>query len=443
MAAECEDHDLEMEKAVLGAALRDKVALLEAVDLLKPTDFYVEAHRTIFEYMEWFVEEGRPVDTLLLGRAMREAGELAGGITALLSEAEEAVPDVANVRYYAEKVRDLAIRRGLALLVRDADPRHSSASTDDLIDGLSSGLVELSGARASDMVRIGEVASGVVSDAIAVAAGEAKSVVVRTGIEALDNLVFMRHGQLIVLAGATSSGKSSLALQIADNVARAGGTVVYFSPEMSREELATRELSERTGFYMTAIERGTTLDSSAQDRLSWASRDLAGLPLWVDDSPGLTPMEIRARSRLVQLRHGLDLVVVDYLQIVKPTTRNRSREQEVAEISRDLKLTARYLRVPMLVCAQLSRKHVDEHREPHLQDLRESGAIENDADTVLMLYRPDRESPRTLIYDRKQRQGPLGTLTAMFDPVRMRFNNTTRGEGGNEGARQPSNRRQT
>lgn len=429
MEAEWGSHDVEMEKAVLGAALREQGALLEAVDLLKPTDFYVEAHRTIFEYMEWFAKEGRPVDALLLGRAIKEAGALKGEVISLLTEFEFWVPDVANVRYYAEKVRDLATRRGLAQLVRDADPRHSSAETGDLIDGLSAGLIELSGARASSMVQIGEAAERVVSDAIAVATGQAKSVVVRTGIEALDNLVFMRHGQMVVLAGATSSGKSSLALQIADNVAKAGGTIAYFSPEMTTEDLATRELAERTGFYMTTIERGTTLDHHAQDKLRWASRDLAGLPLWVDDSPGLTPLEIRARARLVQLRRGLDLVVVDYLQIVKPSTRNRSREQEVAEISRDLKLIARYLKVPVLVCAQLSRKHVDERREPQLHDLRESGAIENDADTVLMLYRPDRDNPRTLIYARKQRQGPLGTLTAMFDPVRMRFNNTTKGGG--------------
>lgn len=429
--SDLENYDVEIERAVLGVMLYDQAAMLEVLDILKPDDFYLEAHRVIFDWVQWLASEGRPFDVLLLTREMKEHGVLESiGGGSYLGDLMSAPPDTPNARYWAEKVRDLSISRELVKLAREVISKASSTSASDLIDMLSSRVIDISRTKSPPrMMKIGDAASAVVREALAMADGKSNSVVVRTGIEAVDNSVFMRHGQLVVLAGATSSGKSSLALQIADNVAKSGGKVAYFSPEMSREEMATRELSERTGFYITAIERGATLDHLARERLSRASIELAGLPLWVDDSPGLTPTEIRGRARQIQLQHGLNLVVVDYLQMVKSSTRNRSREQEVAEISRDLKLAARYLSVPMLVCAQLSRKHIDERRQPHLQDLRESGAIENDADTVLMLHRPSREDPKTLIFVRKQRQGPLGAFAAMFDPTRMRFNNVVRGDG--------------
>lgn len=421
-------HDRELEASVLGAAMVSPVALFEVLELLKADDFYLEAHRTVFEWIEALAEEGKPVDLGLVVNSLREHGQLekVGGASAVSGFVDE-MPDVGNVRYHAEALRDLATKRALLELAGQIAADAQTVPGSDLLDRTMAATLDIAGAQdRGETVRAGEAVAAVGKESLRIHDGEAESVVVRTGIDALDAKVFLRHGKMVVIAGATSSGKTALALQIAENVARRGRNVHFFSLEMDRAELAARILCARTGLWVNAIEAGT-YDDLSRDKLDGAVREAQDLRLWIDDSPGLTPLEIRARARQTQLRHGLDLVVVDYLQLVTPPERSRNREQEVAEISRALKLTARSLRVPVVVCAQLSRKHLDEKRAPNLHDLRESGAIENDSDVVLMVERPNRTDPTTFLYVRKQRQGPVCNFAAAFDAVRMRFENFTKG----------------
>jgi replicative DNA helicase len=250
---------------------------------------------------------------------------------------------------------------------------------------------------------------------------------VKTGLYALDSKVLMRNGRVAVVAGATSSGKSSLALQIADQVAAAGKKVAFFSLEMSGEELATRILSAHTGYDQRVIEAGPATPKTIEDLNAYLVK-MRGAELYVDDNPSTTPLDVRARARQIQMRYGLDLVIVDYLQLLSPGAggRNRSRQDEVAAMSRALKIASRALGVPFIVLSQLSRRHLDEGRKPELRDLRESGAIENDADIVLMVYRPDLEEAEGLLLVRKQRQGPLGQIDVSFDGKTTRFKETGR-----------------
>jgi len=426
-------HDRELEASVLGAAMLSQVALFDILDVLKPDDFYLEPHRTVYEWIEYLANEGKAVDLGLVIDALREHGQIekVGGASAVSNLVDE-MPDVASARFHAEALRNLSTKRALLGLADRIRAEAPTTPGPDLLDSTMAEALDISSAQErGETIRAGETMAAVAEESLRIGSGQAESVVVRTGLPPVDAKVFLRHGKLVIVAGATSSGKTALALQIADNVARRGRRVHYFSLEMDRAELAARLLSARIDLWVNAIEAGIS-DDLARAKLDGAVREAKDLPLWIDDAPNLTPLDIRARARQTQLRHGLDLVVVDYLQLVTPLTRSRNREQEVAEISRALKLTARVLHVPVLVCAQLSRKHLDEKRAPNLHDLRESGAIENDADVVLMLERPNRSEGRTLLYVRKQRQGPVCDFAATFDPVRMRFDNFEKGAQSDE-----------
>ncbi|HQM37609.1 MAG TPA: DnaB-like helicase C-terminal domain-containing protein [Candidatus Bipolaricaulis anaerobius] len=425
-------HDRELEASVLGAALLDPVALFDVIDVLDVDDFYLEPHRLVFEWIEYLANEGKPVDLGLLTNALREHGllEKVGGASAIANLVDY-TPDVASARFHAEALRDLSTKRSLLTLAGQITAGAQTTPGAELLDSTMAATLDIAGKQErGETVKAGEAVAAVGKQSLEIYNHQAESVVLRTGIAVLDERVFLRHGQMVIVAGTTSSGKTALALQIADNVARRGRHVHFFSFEMGRAELAARLLSARAGVYVNAIESGT-YDDLARDKIDGAVREARDLSLWIDDTPSLTPLDIRARARQTQLRHGLDLVVVDYLQLVTPPTKSRNRVQEVDEISRALKLTARALGVPVIVCAQLSRKHLDGSRAPELHDLRESGAIENDADVVLMLDRKktteEAKALTAIVYVRKQRQGPVGEFVAVFDPARMRFDNFTKG----------------
>jgi replicative DNA helicase len=406
-------HDREAEAAAIGAALLDRVAALELVAL--PSEaFYVQQHRVIRDAIATVLTRCQAVDPVSVIAELNSTGKLAaaGGATGV-SHLIDALPDVANADTYRGIVRDRHLRRDLARI--GSDLIRGSGPSSELADVAFAGLLSAtSDTSIANVATIGEAAAAVTEEALLLAGGERDQVTIQTGLERLDRRLFIRSGNVVVLAGATSTGKSSLAVQIGLNVARSGRTVAMFSLEMSRNEIAQRVLASVAGVPVERIAAGQ-LSQIDREQLVAAKAGVTTLPMVVDDTAGLTPRELQLRARRVQVERGLGLVVVDYLQLLKPSTRGRSRTEEVGELSRDVKITAKSLEVPVLVLSQLSRRHLDERREPELRDLRESGSIENDADAVLMLYRPDLSHSATFALLRKQRQGPLARVPLIFN----------------------------
>jgi replicative DNA helicase len=428
-------HNQDAETALLGAALASAEALHDTVPLVLPDDLYSESNRLIWSTIRSIASIGGAVDEITVTSEMRENGTLArAGGAVRVSELTIGCPDVAGAVYYAGIVKADAARRRLITLGRGmvedaANQREVKGQVDESIRA----LLELSAGLSPGHLRHAhEVADAVVTEALRVARGLAESAVLTTGIVALDERVFLRHGKLVVLGGVAGTGKTSLALQIADQVASRGRRVLFASLEMSAEEITERLLAARTGIPVHELERGM-LTTEKQHALNAAGMEIPRT-LYIEDAPGTNPLDIRAKARQIQLREGLDLVVVDYLQRLTPTTKGRSREQEVSEMSRELKLVARSLNIPTIVLSQLSRTHEIEKRRPQKRDFRESGAIEQDADVLLALYRETKERDGEVIEDTatevlilKQRQGPRGVAWLEFDPVRFRFTNYTGG----------------
>jgi len=239
-----------------------------------------------------------------------------------------------------------------------------------------------------------------------------------TGVWALDDCLVIRPGRVVVLAGATSSGKTALALQIAERVADAGKRGMFFSYEMSSLELATRLLAAKASVPVTRLELGS-LTKEERERIQKIAKDSMTDRLLLVEASGMTMLDIRSRAMQEKIQHGLDFVVIDYLQLVTPNGKGASREREVAEMSWQTKTLARTLPVPVFLLSQLSRRHIHEKRPPDLHDCRESGAVEQDADIVLAIHRDAQESDTIRIL--KQRQGPIGVVRVLFDEIRMRF----------------------
>ncbi len=417
-------HDLEMEKAILGGIILGEDALYTVVDIVAPKDFYRNEHRIIYETMLKLVEENQPVDAVSVSGRLRRDGnsEAAGGAT-YISNLMDSPADVANVKHYAREVRNFAVRRDLLDFGRRCQAAAvADGPIDDAIEKAAEELILLSERQADGgPVAVVEPSRVVVEDYRAILEGNIDAVGIRTGFQQLDNLVLMRNGRVAIVAGATSSGKSSLAMQIARQVALAGKTVAFFSLEMSAEELATRILAAETGRDSKLIERGPATEVVLEE-LEGAVKRLEGTNLFIDDSALLSPFDVRAKARQIQMRYGLDLIVVDYLQLMTYRGRSRlSREQEVSALSRGTKLVAKSLSVPTILLSQLSRRHQEEGRKPELRDLRESGSIENDADIVEMIHRPDLTRNDAEILVRKQRQGPLGSISVSFDGKTQQF----------------------
>ncbi len=416
-------HDAEAEAAVIGAMLLQESALFEVVDLVEANDFYVESHRIIFEQAVGLVHEGMKLDLVTLSSRLRakDLSDRVGG-AAFLSSLTDVTADVTNARFYAKIVKGLATKRKLIVYGRRVSMiAGGSADSGEALEEAMSSLLTITGTS-----RIGETRT--ISDAAASVVEEARTMVenpdligVKTGIPQLDDAVSLRHGKVCVLAGATSSGKTSFALQIADQVAQRGKVVGFFSLEMSSEEIAVRVLASGTNTDTRAIESKPT--GEIVRRLEGHLPDLEGRSLYIDDAVDLNPFSIRAKARQLQMRHGLDLIIVDYLQLMTYNGPRCSREQEVSSMSRGMKLAAKSLGVPIVLLSQLSRKHLDEKREPELRDLRESGSIENDADVVMMVHRKLDKRETTLLI-RKQRQGPLGRIDFDFDGSVQRFRPT-------------------
>lgn len=419
--------DLEAEKSIISALLLDKDAITSIIQGLQAEHFYKRAHTDIYDAILNLFERREPIDLITLTAELKRTGNFdkVGGAT-YLSELASLVPTSAHINQYAQIVRDHFIKRQLiatsakiseSAFDETADIRSILDETEQIVFSLSQqqlkqNFMTLKSALAESFDRLDELHKK---------AGGLRGV--PTGFWELDGkLAGMQDSNLLILASRPGQGKTSLALNIAQNVAvREGLPVGIFSLEMSKEELVDRLLVTQSDVDAWKLKTGR-LDDNDFDRLQEAMGILADAPIFIDDTPAANIIEMRTKARRLQVEHGLSLLIVDYLQLIHG--RNlENRVQEVSEISQSLKNLARELKIPVLACSQLSRA-VEQRgtRKPQLADLRESGAIEQDADVVMFLWRPDVENLEQVKLDiQKHRNGPTGEIDLIFKGDRVKF----------------------
>jgi replicative DNA helicase len=429
-------HNLEAERSILGAILLDNHALNAAVERLRSDDFFLPQHRHIFERMIQLGEKQQAIDTVTLMEDLSRRGQLdaAGGVP-YLSQLADGLPRVTNVEHYARIVKEKAVLRSL-IFSASAIQEQALAAGDDadvILDRAESAIFQL----AEDRVRTGLIG---VKDLVREGFERLEKIFsegrritgLATGYPGLDNEVAgLQNSELIILAARPSMGKTALALNIAENVAlRQRQPVAIFSLEMSKESLLLRLLASEARVDAHKFRTGR-LNRDDWDKVTHALGQLGEAPIWIDDSASSTVLEMGAKARRLKRDRGLSLMIVDYLQLVVPTNMSRgaNRQEEVSGISRALKGLAKELKVPVVVLSQLTRAPEREERKPQLSDLRESGAIEQDADVVLFINRPnfyktdlpeeDRAKAELIIA--KQRNGPTGVRNFVFLSRHTRF----------------------
>ena len=423
---------LEAEQSVLGGLMLDNCAWEHVGDVLTTSDFYRADHRFIFSTIVCLIEAGKPADALTVAQFLSDRGELAqaGGQEYIGSLALNTA-SAANIRRYAEIVRERAVLRGLARHANEVlDACYTPAGADpaEITNRFEQAAFELMNRRHDEAVALGETMAEVVKHIDEMHSRGESLAGIPTGYLDFDNLTGgLFQGDLIILAGRPSMGKTVLAMNIAEHVAFLGQTVAVFSLEMPRQQLAMRMLSGSARISVRDLRVGRVSEGQWSSIAESATR-FQGLPMLLDDTPAVTCAHIRSRCRRIQRQSGLGLVVVDYLQLMKGEGDNRT--QEVGSLSRGLKAIAKELGVPVIALSQLSRR-VEERsdKRPLMSDLRDSGEIEQDADLVAFLYRdevyvPDSPAKGTAeLLIRKQRNGPVGDIRLCFREELMRFEN--------------------
>ena len=424
-------HSTEAERSVLGAMLQNSGALSSAMEMLTGDDFYVPAHREIFLTAQALSAKHEAVDLVTMDTELRNRGSLqgVGGIEYLI-DLSQFVPSTANVKDYIRIVSEKSTLRRLIAACGEIS-QASYAQEQDLPQVLAMAEkkvfdVVMRRDEGEQLKHIREVLTLTYEQMEELARLKGGVSGVPTGFYGLDNLLTGLHGGELVLVGARPSmGKTSFAINLAANAARKGKKVAIFSLEMPREQIAMRILCSDARINMQSVRKGSLRDED-WIKLARALAPLAASEMYIDDTSGLTPGQLRSRCRRMMMEHGLDLIVVDYLQLMGSDTRAESRQVEVSGISRSLKALAQELRVPLVACAQLSRaneKRSSSSYRPLLSDLRDSGSIEQDADVVMFLHREayykrneQNAQPDNIaeVIIAKQRNGPLGTVKLAF-----------------------------
>jgi replicative DNA helicase len=426
--------DLSAEQCVLGGMLLSKDAIADVVEVLRPGDFYKPAHQTVYDTVLDLYGRGEPADPVTVAAELTRRGELPRiGGAPYLHTLISSVPTAANASYYARIVRERSVLRRLVeagTKIVQLGYAADGGDADDLVDRAQAELYSVTERRTSeDYLALSEVMQGTLDEIEAISSRGGAMVGVPTGFADLDQLTNGLHGgQMIVVAARPAVGKSTLGLDFCRSASvKHGLASVIFSLEMGRNEITMRLLSAEARVALHHMRSGTMSDDD-WTRLARTMSTVSEAPLFIDDSPNMSMMEIRAKCRRLKQRHDLRLVVVDYLQLMSSGKRVESRQQEVSEFSRSLKLLAKELDVPVVAISQLNRgpeQRTD--KRPMMSDLRESGAIEQDADMVILLHREDqyeRESPRVGEADlivAKHRNGPTSTVTVAFQGHYSRF----------------------
>ena len=432
--------NIEAEQAVLGAMLIKKEAIAEVQEILQPDDFYREAHRIVYEAMVQLQNNDEAVDLVTLTEQLRKSEQLdkIGGL-AFITQLANAVPTAANVVYHAKIVKEKAELRSLI----NAATAIASAAYEDNTD-----VENIMDDAEKKILAVANRQNGGAFESM-------KSIVMRTferinvlyeskggltgissGFKDLDKLTAgLQKSDLILVAARPSMGKTAFTLNIASYVGTHGGKVAFFSLEMSKEQLMQRMLCAEGGIDATKLRTGQ-LDTPEWNKLVHVADTLSRAPIYIDDTAGIQINELRSKARRLKSQHGLDLIIIDYLQLMQGSNTKNSgdnRQAEIAEISRSLKALARELNVPIIALSQLSRSVENRQvKKPMLSDLRESGSLEQDADIVMFLYREDYYDPQTTnqniteVIIAKHRNGPVDTVKLYFKKEYTRFDNLSK-----------------
>ncbi len=462
-------HDLDAEAAVLSAVMIDSLSLDKVLEFLKPEHFYSEAHRRIFEACTELKREGKPVDVVQVGTWLKDRERIAqvGGM-GYLTEVLNAAPAIANVAAYGYTIREKARVRSLIGICQRvaAEGYLDYGEAQTFIDGAEQAIYEIARTPESSTVERLRVVMRRAFAQLQEAASRGDRITgMATGFTRYDELTAGLHdGDLTIIAARPGMGKTSFVLNIAANVAQPRGReltndpntrwedpghgVIVFSLEMPREQLANRMICSEGRVDVGKVRRGF-LSQQDWGKLTQAASLLGTLPIWIDDSPALSILELRAKVRRLQAEYDepgkdgrpgkrIGVVVIDYLQLMRGRENAASREQEISEISRGLKGLAKELKLSVIALSQLNRAvetRSEKSKRPQLSDLRESGAIEQDADNICFIYRDDyynkeasTEPNVAELIVAKQRNGPTGTAKVRFDREYTRFDNLAAGE---------------
>jgi replicative DNA helicase len=431
-------HNVEAEQAILGSILMNNEVMHVLLDILKPADFYREAHGDLFEGMIALYNGGEPIDLITLSQVLRKNNllERVGG-TDYLASLVESVTTSAGIGYHAQIVKGLSIRRKLIAQCSNISDScfQDAGETEELLELAEQTIYDI----AEEQVREGfqslkDVITSSFKQLESAAELEGYVTGVPTGFDDFDRLTAgLQPSDLIIIAGRPSMGKTALALNMGYNSARlTGKAVAVFSLEMSKPQLGIRLLGFDSGINASKLRTGFIRDHE-WGLLTESANRLSEMPLYIDDSSGISVLEMKAKCRRLKRKQDLAMVIVDYLQLIQGRRSAESRQLEISEISRSLKAMAKDLSVPVIAISQLNRKVEDRpNKKPQLADLRESGAIEQDADVIAFIYRdeiyhPDSEENRNLaeINVAKHRNGPTGRFNLTFQKELTRFRNYT------------------
>lgn len=431
-------NNLEAERSILGAILLDDKAVLSVFEILKSQDFYLESHRRVFDKMLQLMNASRPIDIVTLKDELQRASELESvGGAAYLASLTDGLPRAMNIEHYARIVKQKSTLRRLIQVSSETMARsyQDEDSAEEVLQQAEKAIFDIAGQQFhTSFAPIAPIVSEVFKEIEELSNRKATVTGLETGFVDLDGMTAGLHpADLVIVAARPGLGKTSLCLNVAEHVAiRQNKSVGIFSLEMSKEQLVKRLLCAESRIDAHRVNTGY-LNKEDWTRLSRAAGELSETRIFIDDTASISVVELRSKARRLGLEHGLDLIIVDYLQLMSGTgQRFENRTQEISQVSRGLKAIAKELGVPVIAASQLSRaveSRTGEHRRPQLSDLRESGSIEQDADLVLFIYREDMINPTEenngmaeLIIG-KQRNGPVGSVQLAFSSQFTRFDN--------------------
>lgn len=429
--------DLDAERSVLGSLMIDKNAISKVADVLSPNDFYTPAHQKIFSATLELFSKNQPIDVLSVTNVLtsrKELEEIGGSV--YLGELINGVPSASHIAHYGKMVREKRVLRDLISVAADIEESvfNGSGNTDRLIDQIEQRVFSVAmKSQDRNFVHIKDELHDAYERIERIHQGEAGGLRgVTTGFPSLDNyLSGFQKSDLIILGARPSLGKTTLALDFVRHAAIKGNVPVgVFSLEMSKDQIIDRFIASEAGIPLWKMRTGRLNRESDFDPIHAALDRLSKMPIYVDDTPGLTVMQIRSIARRLLSEHGLGLLVIDYVQLIQPMTNTENIVQQFTEISHGLKALARELSIPVLALSQLNRQ-VDqrESQQPKLSDLRETGSWEQDADVVMLIHRKDRGRNEPTLEDEgstslivaKHRNGPIGAVDLKFDQERVTF----------------------
>ncbi|MBQ3115405.1 MAG: replicative DNA helicase [Clostridia bacterium] len=439
-------HSLEAEQALLGCLLLDTKIQIEVSAYLKEEDFYAESHKYIFNAMESIIKNNQPVDMVTLTDALEKLGTLerAGGIE-YIAELTNVMPSSANYKRYLDIVtRDSLLRKLIKGSAEIIEECKKSTDKGTALAFAEKKVYDISNSEdTSEMVKLDQIMPEVMTKLDELSKDKSSARGIKTTYRDLDNILNGVHNSdLMILAARPAVGKTSLAMNLVEHIALQGYSCAVFSLEMGKEQLGNRLLCSVAGVSMSNAMKGK-LNKTEWLKIIKAKERLAGVKIYIDDSAMITPREMLSKCRRLKSKSGLDFVMVDYIQLMSPdkSKNSDSRQNEVSDISRNLKIMAKELNVPVLALSQLSRMVENRGGRPQLSDLRESGAIEQDADIVMFIHRPDKSAKEKDIEEgkvkknvaeiviAKHRNGPTGVVELFFREECTKFVNLNRETG--------------